>query len=105
MDKYDLANEKLADLLHVEGDLSPGTLMSVGMAWCHDDAAAFRLMVEHDCYPYDTYIVTHRGTLPAIAITDVWNSVPWVAIKDHPDKATAVRYAIVQAVIAKLKRA
>lgn len=64
--------------------------------WCRDDAAAFRLMVEHEIRPYYWHI---RGTV------SVENLDIEIAYADHPDKDTAVRYAIVQAVIKKKEAA
>lgn len=89
MDKYDEAELRLFFLLKKrDGDTAPGTHNVP--RWCRDDAAAFRLMVEHGLYPTNpesTAMYVYIAVQPA----------------DHPDKETAVRYAIVQAVIKKLE--
>jgi hypothetical protein len=67
--------------------------------WTRDDAAAFRLSVEHEVnitYYKDEVMVDLRGSCSSDFAHELW--------ADHPDKATAVRYAIVQAVIAKLEK-
>jgi hypothetical protein len=68
-----------------------------------DDAEAFRLMVEYCVFPE-----SHIGL---IFVRDIEGSTEeeakyWCdvfSMSNHPDKLTAVRFAIVQAVIAKLK--
>lgn len=64
--------------------------------WTRNSAAAYALMVEHGCYPWESTQEPMEG----------WICVGgngYAKIGDHPDKDTAVRYAIVKAVIAKLE--
>lgn len=93
MDKYLALEKRLAELLGreymFEGHLGPVQRIP---QWCRDWNACGPLMVEHDVYPTDTnfgYVFRHGHQLAILA--------------DHPDKDTAVRYAIVQAVVAKLE--
>lgn len=108
MDKYIEAEKRLAELLGGtelrygsmgwwEGKID-GELVDFA-DWCRDDAAAFRLMVEHEiCLEWDSN---------RVFALHIDSCVVWVRVKsayaDHPDKETAVRYAIVQAVIKKLE--
>lgn len=90
MDKYLEAENRLAELLGVSGDLSPGTLQETGKAWCRNDASAFRLMVEHDV----ERIPSQESTCCAITYGEDAEVVSVVGnYADHPDKATAVRHA------------
>lgn len=63
--------------------------------WTGDNDAAFRLMLEHglvlNLKSQLDFVVAEAG----VAIVE--------STINHPDKATAVRFAIVQAVIAKLE--
>ena len=90
MDKYTEANHRLAELLDCDSQ-----------AWCHDNAAAFSLMVEHGCDIITGRTSLRVGCFYAEGHTFVKKSA--VYFHDHPDRETAVRYAIVQAVIAKLE--
>lgn len=60
--------------------------------WVHDNGDAFALMVEHSLYP-----TSHKLSDSIL----VGERLEYVA--DHQNKETAVRYAIVMAVIAKLE--
>ncbi len=118
MNKYQEAEKELAELLgwtNIEtgykfctvyvhcllGD-NPNHKYFKGIPrWCSDDAEAFKLMVEHDCYPDcndDDVMASHSRCMSADLFTPAYT-----LISEHPDKFTAFRYAIVQAVIAKLK--
>lgn len=104
MDKYLQADKELATLLGFKNITAVGEIALSGtkevkrnlfypmsiQRWCHDNAAAFDLMVDHDI-SID------------LAFTGVRAGLPTISYSDHPDRNTAVRYAIVQAVIAKLK--
>lgn len=59
--------------------------------WTQDDAEAFRLAVEHDVLPS-----TNGKNISAPGVSTLYAT-------DFPDKQSAARYAIVQAVINKLK--
>lgn len=111
MNKYLEAEKRLAELkghantaflgLHqVQCALTPSNEIKKQLPrWCRDNAAAFALMVEHGCYPQE------NGT-GSVAIWQEGQFKPYLAgtiISQHPDKETAVRYAIVMAVIAKLE--
>jgi hypothetical protein len=66
--------------------------------WCHDWSACGPLMVDHGTFPEVDGDICWIGNGD-----DYWmQSEP---ISDHPDRDTAVRFAIVQAVIAKLEAA
>jgi hypothetical protein len=117
MDKYLEAEKRLAELQGITDlELVRGSEIDMccagSMLWkgkrgglgvifapyARDWAACGPLMVEHGCWPRETFI----GEV----------SVPWgidlesvdEAFIDHPDKDMAARYAIVLAVIAKLER-
>lgn len=109
MDKYIEAEKKLAELLGwskvkiggaVDGSNVPnmwlsgvpsgGTERVLIPLWTRDNAAAFALMVEHFCYPNE-----HEFGIECNGIT--------ADVSNHPTKESAVRYAIVMAVIAKLE--
>lgn len=72
--------------------------------WTKDDGEAFRLAVEHNITP-------NSQIHPTYVTVMCWQHFPNLEIHiaervaDHPNKLTAVRYAIVQSVIAKLKKA
>jgi hypothetical protein len=70
--------------------------------WTVNDAAAFRLMVDHGCYP------AHNGTgsiyFPQL-LAIIGSRSPSELIARHADTAAAARVAIVRAVIAKIKYA
>lgn len=70
--------------------------------WTRDNAAAFALMVEHGCWPYINDILTDRVHVSVPSVRDD-GPVCSELVRDHPDKETAVRFAIVMAVIAKLE--
>jgi hypothetical protein len=90
MDKYEQAENRLAELMEVPK-------WGMWPQWCRSDAAAFSLMVEHGCYP------TEDHEYDGIEVFFNQNSFVLAKFADHPDKKTAVRYAIVQSVIAKLE--
>lgn len=108
MDKYLEAEKRLAELLgwvYVPPQAledyvwlhQPSNEWVDPPPWCRDDAAAFKLMVEHGAQPSfydDETMVDFRSAK---------SPVRHEARADHPDRETAVRYAIVQAVIAKLE--
>lgn len=65
--------------------------------WIMDDGAAFRLAVEYDIWPFP-------ALSNLIECTDGNGKVlSAVMMQEHTDKLTAVRVAIVKAVIAKLE--
>lgn len=112
MDKYLEAEKELAeaqgwkDLREVpmyspckwlEGTRPDGTKGYPFPDYGRDDALAFRLMVDHGAEPY---LMGEHSVRVAIFGSHVISVEDYA---DHPDKATAVRYAIVMAVIAKLK--
>lgn len=115
MDKYLEAEKRLASLLgytdinvvgisifgfHKERTAGlhwPSTERFYIPHWCRDNAAAFVLMVQHECYP--TEDKHHDGV--SVADDDTWGNFQFW--QEHPDKETAVRFAIVQSVIAKLE--
>jgi hypothetical protein len=61
--------------------------------WCHDNAAAFELMCKYACYPS-----SHELSDSVLVDEEL------EYIENHQDKETAVRFAIVNAVITKLKK-
>ena len=60
----------------------------------------FQLMVEHGVFPVE---LRNKGMVTGYAF--MHPIYVKVSLADHPDKAAAVRYAIVMAVIAKLESA
>lgn len=69
--------------------------------WCSDSAAAFELMVEHGLA---VYVDNHEQGCQCVEVEEYTNhSRILVNFSDHVDKTTTTRYAIVKAVIAKLK--
>ncbi len=114
MDKYLEAEKELAELLgwvNVRNYLNFSESPLIGLAkghygttdvpcWCRDDAQAFRLMVEYDCHSDELFSgAMSSGYWDNDGNHNVHNEI----ISDHPDKLTATRYAIVQAVIQKLR--
>lgn len=104
MNKYQEAEKELAELLGwtniliVTGIPPDGSLVHKQLPqWCSDDAEAFKLMVEYNCYPdcNDAGVVVVGRTEDDCDV--------FTLIEGHTDKPTAIRYCIVQAVIAKLK--
>lgn len=111
MDKYILAEKELAELLGYSRLTYPHFSIDQCWAgfpygkykdeeyiprWARDDAEAFRLTVEHNVCPQE-----FKGCIWIGNGDDTcFQCEP---LENHPDKLTAVRYAIVQAVIAKLK--
>jgi hypothetical protein len=105
MDKYVEAEKRLAELLGWKlkrvGDVPTGWIDPDGRykadrpAWCFHWSACGPLMVEHQCC-LERYVrsVSARCRGYPKAINSQFLS--------HPDRDTAVRYVIVQAVIAKL---
>lgn len=76
----------------------PGTLVYQNPRWTQDDAEAFRLAVEHEMdteWYYSGCSATDSNATEAIYKTHLF--------RDFPGKVAAMRYAIVQAVINKLK--
>jgi hypothetical protein len=71
--------------------------------WTGDNAAAFALMVEHGCYPRisDEFVRVDTNDPDRRAR----QQLAVVKLANHPSTEHAVRYAIVQAVIAKLEDA
>lgn len=112
MDKYLEAEKRLAELIgwsQVEFDtFRAGALTGmlpdkssfgeIVPQWTRDWNACGPLMVEHGLYPE---VYTDAG-LEFVWIKRSFCKVN-VPVSEHPDKDTAVRYAIVQAVIAKLE--
>lgn len=68
--------------------------------WCRDSKVAFELMVEHDI---DIDWAVDVSAVRAYVNTNEMYLCREVAIADHFDKTAAVRFAIVQVVIAKLE--
>lgn len=115
MDKYIEFEKRLAELLGYSSGLRIKVLVTdeevgplycdgkVLPMWCRDDAAAFRLLVEYkvEINPDDISTKYHSVKYTVYAGDDLAEGL--VAYADHPDEATAVRYAIVMAVIAKLE--
>lgn len=66
--------------------------------WTRDNAEAFALMVEHG-----VQLTFNLWMVAASACDGSMTHSTLAAFTDHPDKETAVRYAIVMAVIAKLE--
>jgi hypothetical protein len=108
MDKYVEAENRLAELLGWKlkrvGDVPTGWIDQDGRykadrpAWCFHWSACGPLMVGHGCYTYEDRIVPDE-----ILCSWQGNKQPvFTKIADHPDRDTAIRYAIVQAVISKL---
>lgn len=64
--------------------------------WTEDWKLCGELMGEHGCWPLEAY-----GT---IDVYHEFERIACIEISEHEDKATAVRVAIVSAVIAKLER-
>lgn len=71
--------------------------------WTADDAAAFQLMVEYDCWPADSYGFGTEGMENYIDVNWADGCDITEDIVDFQSKAEAVRVAIVKAVIAKLE--
>lgn len=116
MNIYKVAEKELAELLGYtgfqvggkDGDINipptwntaiPAgeTQRDVISNWCTDDSGSFKLIVEHSCYPFETSI----GEI--IASSYGFGNKFVTTISDHPDKATAVRFAVVNSVIRKLQ--
>lgn len=115
-DKYIEAEKRLAELLKYD-DIIVGTGFGFGIPtlyatepngdlrgslprWIRDNAAAFALMVKQKIsidISGDEWVatLTHYGMYGVRNNSELYS--------DHPDKETAVRYAIVMAVIAKLE--
>lgn len=108
MNKYEQADRELAELLgYTRIDkldngqficFLPGCLHSNAFMprWTQDDGECFLLMVEYEI-PVDNW----RGSCWVGSGDDSFFQVE--QYNNHKDKATATRYAIVQAVISKLK--
>lgn len=118
MDKYLEAEKRLAELLGWKCVQLGGSLDGLSMPenwlhgiwpidgegglvpqWCRDWSACGPLMVEHGVWPFiqpDGYVDTFISGMEPDPDIDT-------PLSDHPDRETAVRYAIVQAVIAKLE--
>jgi hypothetical protein len=106
MDKYIEAEKRLAELLGWKGIIQLGECLfgsdnetppnpyksQAVPQWCRDNSAVFELMVEHGCWPHET-----GGRI----LVGGWDG--YVIISDHPDKKTAVRMALVQALISRLE--
>ena len=107
MDKYLQAEKELAELLGWK-DVGTGVLEGLSGRppkptggkfwhkvpnWTGDNAAAFTLMVEQRLLV----------SVDDVEIEANFGGSTFIRIADHPDKEAAVRYAIVQAVIAKLR--
>lgn len=66
--------------------------------WTGDDSAAFRLMIEHECYP----CLSHDAAFVIVAYRiGIIERRVRTALADHPDKAAAIRYTIAHAVVRK----
>lgn len=123
MDIYLEADKKLAELLGwtniTHYAIAPNALLGTpssedsltGVAegtmkiprWTQDNEEAFRLMVEHkiSINQYSTHVQPTFDVVNGVSgIEDCYCYHRW-----HTDKITAIRYAIVQAVIAKLESA
>lgn len=107
MDKYVEAEKRLAELLgwthHAEENRvgprwrSPSAdWLTRRPRWTRDNATAFALMVEHGIRvsPASDFVTAKH---------DIDGDFLVVEYSDHPDRETAVRYAVVQAVIARLE--
>jgi hypothetical protein len=95
-DKYADVDRKLAFLIYpglnsVFPDKLDEVLDANQCNYSRNDATAFQLMIEYACYP-KSHLLSD-----SIVVDDCLEY-----IENHADKATAVRYAITQAVIAKL---
>lgn len=101
MNKYFEAEKRLAELLKFGPLAQHGDRLfwRAGEVprWTRDNAAAFALMVGHEVLTtYEAKRVNAwRNNKPGLIIS--------VDYDRHPDRETAVRYAIVMAVIAKLE--
>lgn len=87
MDKYAVLNKQLSGLLgHVSS-----------WSWTHDTQAAMVLQAEYQVNInwYATLLIAKAWPCPSPAI---------VYLDEHPDTATALRYAIVRAVVELLMR-
>lgn len=115
MDKYIKADSSLAELMGLNVvSVSSGVILTSRQCpvdpretitewvprWCLNDAEAFALMVDHGVY----HVENGSGSIvfPDL-IKSIGSAAPCEIISKHQDKRTAVRYAIVQGVLAKLK--
>ncbi|MES3022727.1 MAG: Lar family restriction alleviation protein [Pseudomonadota bacterium] len=81
-----LARHAAAELV---ASKAPSVLEDVAL-----EAKAFRAMVENDCYPE---LVNHGNSF---MVTKAGKTLSWVMIPTHPDKTTACRLAIAEAMLA-----
>lgn len=100
--KYERIQAELAQVMEVQGDLSRSTLLERGIGWCFDSAAAFTLQVEHGL-SVDNNVVEGYVTVTTITAADLRLVSVQEAYANHIDAAYANRYAIVAAVLMKLK--
>lgn len=114
-DKFLEADKELAELLgytnvrqtkfykeRLSGVMSVDEGRDSFARWTQDDASAFRLAVQYECFPkmYALSIVVEKLQYSTREIQEYYSVAE---LEDFPDKLSAVRFAIVQAVINKLK--
>ncbi len=97
MDKYIQAENRLAELLWPDAYQAVAHLNAEERRWTRDNSAAFALMVEHQILVYPTELEVEIDRKP------IGHDSFCVWYSDHPDKETAVRYAIVKACIDNLE--
>lgn len=101
MDKYDEAENRLAELLWPEAYIAIAHQNAREHRWCRNWETCGPLLASH--IDYLALPTLTGGIIAEILGEDAADHTAClVDTKDHPDRDTAVRYAIVQAVIAKL---
>ena len=92
--KYFDADKELCKLLFGNGPTTTDEVIRRrGAGWINDNAAAFKLMVDYHVFP---------SSHPLSDSVIVDDQLEYYA--DHSDKAQAIRYCIVLAVIEKLQK-
>jgi hypothetical protein len=98
LDKYKAADKELAFLIYpglesIFPDKLEEVMETNCLCWTRENYLAFKLIVEYACYPS-----SHELSDSVLVDEEL------EYIENHQDKETAVRFAIVNAVITKLKK-